>query len=128
MQFDFKLSGKMKGAHFGFNDGSVKSGTGHVCRFTVSVKDGMKLAKDKNSKKPGDKEETLASSDVKLKPDTWYTVQVEIMNDEMAARIVNGPKLYAKHERFTYPKDTINLPTRGGGEVYYDNVYVWELN
>ena len=34
--------------------------------------------------------------------------------------------LRAKHLRFDIPKDQINLPTRGGGVVLYDNVKVWD--
>jgi hypothetical protein len=125
IQFRFKITGKMKGLHFGFNDGSSKTGTGHVCRVTYSTK-GSSLVKDKNTKQDGDKVETLKTSDWKLKTDTWYTLLIEMHGEKMLAQIKDGPTLYAEHKRFDRDRDQINLPTRGGGNVYYDDVRVWE--
>lgn len=47
MLFRFKLVDGLSGLHFGFNDGSFKTGTGHVCRLTVSTRKGQSLIKDK---------------------------------------------------------------------------------
>ena len=60
----FRLSGKMNGAHFGFNDGTVKDGAGHVCRVTFDIRKGTQLIKDKSSKVTGDSDEVLDTSDV----------------------------------------------------------------
>jgi hypothetical protein len=34
--------------------------------------------------------------------------------------------LKARHPRIDVPKDQINLPTRGGGIIFYDEVRVWK--
>ena len=125
MLFQFKLTDGLSGAHFGFNDGSFKTGTGHVCRFTVSTRKGLSLAKDRNVTIDGDEDETLVADTFNVKPDTWYWMMLEVIGDEMVAQVSGAPVLRAKHPRFNIPKDQINLPTRGGGVVLYDNVKVW---
>ena len=125
MLFQFKLTDGLSGAHFGFNDGSFKTGTGHVCRFTVSTRKGQSLVKDRNVTVDGDKDETLVIDSFDIKADTWYWMMLEIVGDEMVAQVSGGPILRAKNPRFNIPKDQINLPTRGGGVVLYDNVRIW---
>jgi hypothetical protein len=125
MLFRFKLVDGLSGAHFGFNDGSFKTGTGHVCRFTVSVRKGQSLVKDRNVTVDGDEDDTLVTDNFNVKADTWYWMMLEIVGDEMVAQVSGGPVLRARHPRFNIPKDQINLPTRGGGVVLYDNVRVW---
>ena len=126
MHFRFKLTDGLSGAHFGFNDGSFKTGTGHVCRFTVSTRKGLTLQKDKNAKLKDDKDKTLATSKFNLKPDVWHWMMLEIVGDQMAAQVSGGPVLKAHHPRIDVPKDQINLPTRGGGIIFYDEVWVWK--
>lgn len=126
MLFRFKLSGGLSGVHFGFNDGSVKTGTGHVCRFTVSTRKGQSLVKDKDVTLDGDKDEILVTDIFNVKSNTWYWMMLEIIDDEMVAQVSGGPILRARHPRFDIPKDQINLPTRGGGVVLYDCVRVWD--
>ena len=125
MLFQFKLTDGLSGAHFGFNDGSFKTGTGHVCRFTVSTRKGQSLVKDRNVTLDGDKDETLVTDSFNVKADIWYWMMLEIVGNEMVAQVSGGPILRAKHPRFNIPKDQINLPTRGGGVVLYDNVRIW---
>lgn len=124
--FRFKLTDGLSGAHFGFNDGSFQSGTGHVCRFTATTRKGLTLQKDKNAKLKGDADETLATNEFKLKPDTWYWMMLEVLGDQIAAQVSGGPVLKARHPRIDIPKDQINLPTRGGGIIFYDHVRVWK--
>ncbi len=124
MLFRFKLSDTLKGAHFGFNDGTFQSGTGHVCRFTTSTS-GLTLQKDKNAKVKGDVDEQLVANDFPLKEDTWYWMMLEVIGDQIAAQVSGSPVLRAQHPRIDTPKDQINLPTRGGGTIYYDHVRVW---
>ena len=125
MLFRFKLVDGLSGVHFGFNDGSFKSGTGHVCRFTASTRKGQSLVKDRNVTVYGDEDETLVTDSFNVKADTWYWMMLEIVGDKMGAQVSGGPILRAKHPRFDIPKDQINLPTRGGGVVLYDDVRVW---
>ena len=73
----------------------------------------------------GDEDETLVADTFNVKPDTWYWMMLEVIGDEMVAQVSGAPVLRAKHPRFNIPKDQINLPTRGGGVVLYDNVKVW---
>ena len=125
MLFRFKLVDGLSGVHFGFNDGSFKTGTGHVCRFTVSTRKGQSLVKDRNVTVDGDKDETLVTDSLNVKADTWYWMMLEIVGNEMVAQVSGGPILRANNPRFNIPKDQINLPTRGGGVVLYDNVRIW---
>ena len=124
--FRFKLSDGLSGAHFGFNDGTFKTGTGHVCRLTLSTERGMSLQKDKNAKSPGDVDEILKEVDFNLDREKWYAIMIEVVGDQMVAQVSGGPVLKARHPRIDRPKDQINLPTRGGGTIYYDGVRVWK--
>ncbi|MBT6055531.1 MAG: hypothetical protein HOH16_08890, partial [Planctomycetaceae bacterium] len=123
--FRFQLVDGLSGVHFGFNDGSFKTGTGHVCRFTVSSLKGQALVKDRNVTLEDDEDETLVSDSFNVKANTWYWMMLEIVGDEMVAQVSGGPILRAKNARFDIAKDQINLPTRGGGVVRYDDVRVW---
>ena len=123
--FRFQLVDGLSGVHFGFNDGSFKTGTGHVCRFTVSSRKGQALVKDRNVTLKGDEDETLVTDSFNVKANTWYWMMLEIIGDEMVAQVSGGPILRAKNARFDIAKDQINLPTRGGGVVRYDDVKIW---
>ena len=124
-QMSFKLTGKMNGAHFGFNDGTFQSGTGHVGRVTFHKRDGISLIKDKNTKLENDQVEILTSDPFKIKSDQWYTFVLEVKGEQMVVQLKDGPTLRARHERFLAPKSWFNLPTRGGGEIFYDDVRIW---
>ena len=125
LQMSFKLTGKMSGAHFGFNDGTFQSGTGHVGRVTFHKRDGISLIKDKNTKLENDEVEILTSDPFKIQSDQWYTFVLEVKGEQMVVQLKDGPTLTARHDRFHAPKSWINLPTRGGGEIYYDDVRLW---
>jgi hypothetical protein len=125
LQMSFKLTGKMAGVHFGFNDGTFQDGTGHVCRIAFHKRDGISLIKDKNTKLANDQVEVLKSNPFKIQSDQWYTFVMEVTGDQMVVQLKDGPTLKARHKRFGAPKSWINLPTRGGGEIYYDDVRIW---
>lgn len=125
LQMSFKLTGKMNGAHFGFNDGTFQSGTGHVGRVTFHKRDGISLIKDKNTKLENDQVEVLKSDPFKIQSDHWYTFVLEVKGEKMVMQLKDGPTLKTRHERFRAPKSWINLPTRGGGEIFYDDVRIW---
>jgi hypothetical protein len=126
VQLSFKVSGKMNGAHFGYDDGSFKTGSGHVNRFTVSTRSGLELIKDDDAKVDDDEDEVLDSAGFKIESDTWYTILLEFKGGEFVAHISDGPTLRGKHEeRFNRLKSDLNLPTRGGGTIYYDNLKIW---
>ncbi|MDG2129552.1 MAG: hypothetical protein P8K08_16250 [Fuerstiella sp.] len=125
--FRFKLTNGLKGAHFGFNDGTFKSGTGHVCRLTATSHQGLTLQKDRNAKLKGDQDETLTTSGFNLRPNTWYWMMLEVVGNQMVAQVSGGPVLRARHARIDRPKGQINLPTRGGGVIFYDHVRVWKV-
>ena len=125
--FRFKLTNGLKGAHFGFNDGTFKSGTGHVCRLTATSHQGLTLQKDRNAKLKGDQDETLTTCGFNLRPNTWYWMMLEVVGNQMVAQVSGGPVLRARHARIDRPKGQINLPTRGGGVIFYDHVRVWKV-
>ena len=93
LQMSFMLSGKMKGAHFGFNDGTAKNATGHVCRVTFDARNGTKLIKDKSSKVEGDVDEVLATSDWAPKLNKWHTLLFEARGDQIVVQVKGGPTL-----------------------------------
>ncbi len=128
VQMSFKISGKLHAAHFGFNEGSTTETSGHVCRVTISARDGVALVKDRNSQVAGDVDEILATDPWKPQLETWHVLQMEVRGGEFAARILGGPTLQGKHPRLAVPKGWLNLKSRGGeGALSYDNVCIWEL-
>jgi hypothetical protein len=126
MQFSFQMKDGLREVHIGANDGTFKTGSGHVGRVSFSTRSGLSLIKDRNIRLEGDKTETLANKPFEFKNDQWYTVMVEFVGDTLSAQVEGGPSLSAKNIRFKSTKSDINLPTRGGGKVLYDNVFVWQ--
>ena len=53
-------------------------------------------------------------------------MMLEILGDQMAAQLSGAPVLKARHPRVGIHRDQVNLPTRGGGVILYDNVRVWK--
>ena len=86
----------------------------------------FETARQEIAKLKDDKDQTLVTSEFKLKPDVWHWMMLEIFGDQMAAQVSGGPVLKARHPRIDVPKDQINLPTRGGGIIFYDDVRVWK--
>ncbi|NJM55336.1 MAG: hypothetical protein HC841_04975 [Verrucomicrobiae bacterium] len=128
VQMSFKLSGKLHAAHFGFNEGTTTETSGHVCRVTISTRDGVALVKDRNSQVEGDADETLATDPWKPELEHWHVLVMEVRGDQFTAQIAGGPTLRGRHPRLAVPKGWLNLKSRGGeGALSYDNVRIWEL-
>ena len=126
LQFSFQMKEGLREVHIGANDGNFKTGSGHVGRITFSTKTGLTVVKDRNIRIEGDKTEKLKNTPYEFKNDQWYTVMVEFVGDTLAAQVENGPSISAQNIRFQSTKSDINLPTRGGGKVIYDNIYIWQ--
>jgi hypothetical protein len=82
---------------------------------------------DKNAKLKADMDKTLATSNFNLKPDIWFWMMLEMIGNQMAAQVSGLALLNAQHTSIDIPKDQINLPTRGGGVIFYDHVRVWKV-
>lgn len=126
VQYSFKLSGTITQQSLTFNDGNVLTGTGHISALQLHFRTGAALLKKKNSKTPGDADETLATNPWKPKPDQWYHVLQETRGEEVVVQIMGGPTLLATHPRFATAKTWLSLGTWGGGTVTYANVRLWK--
>ena len=127
LEMSVKISGGLKAAHIGFNEGTTKETTGHIFRLILSAEDGVALQKDRNSQIEGDKDQILDRADWNIERDRWYRVMLETRADEALAQIEGGPTLIMRHARLDVPKAWGNLKSRGKeGSIEYDNVRLWE--
>lgn len=127
VHYAFKISDKINAQHLTFNDGTSVTGTGHISSLQLHFRTGASLAKKKNTKKPGDIDEVLASNEWKPKPGEWHQVLQEMRGEEVVVQIEGGPTLIAKHPRFAMAKTWLSLSTWGsGGTVSYDDVQIWK--
>lgn len=112
---EFRL-GAARALYFGFD------GQRHVGRLVVRpggaglYEDGPD-AKGKSTSKP------LATTDVKVKPEEWYPVTLEIRGDEMVAQLL-GKTLKARHPYLATPKARYWLAV-SGKDARVRNLKVW---
>ncbi|MGY8766963.1 MAG: family 16 glycoside hydrolase [Pirellulales bacterium] len=60
-----------------------------------------------------------------FKQDTWYTLTIELVGDEVLAHL-NGKTIYAQHAGLSERKTNFGLQAVGlNGTVTYDNLKVW---
>lgn len=127
LEMSFRLSGDLKQAHIGWNEGPTSTTTGHIFRLLLGTESGVSLQKDRNSQIEGDKDQITVTSDWKLESDRWYTVMLETQGEEVVAQVAGGPTLIMKHARLDVPKAWGNFKARGQkGNIEYDDVQVWE--
>jgi len=127
LEMSVKISGGLRSAHVGFNEGPTATTTGHIFRLILDTNSGVSLQRDRNSQKKGDKDQILARSDWKPQRDYWITVMLETQGDEVLAQVKGGPTLIMKNARLDVIKTSANLKARGKkGSISYDNVRIWE--
>jgi hypothetical protein len=67
----------------------------------------------------------LEDSELKLQPDHWYDITIEIAGDEVVFQI-DGHVLYAQHDLIAQQRaNTFNIDSGGDGYVL-DHVRIWE--
>ena len=69
------------------------------------------------------KSEKLAEEKVKIDPDKWHTITIEIIGDQYRAQ-VDGHVVEATHERYKDPKGIVALVSKGEG-AQFRNVSIW---
>lgn len=127
LEMSFKLSGGLKQAHIGWNEGPTSTTTGHIFRLLLGTESGVSLQKDRNSQKEGDKDQIMVTADWNLEPGRWYTVMLETQGEEVVAQVAGGPTIIMKQSRLDVPKAWGNFKARGReGNIEYDDVRVWE--
>lgn len=124
-EFKFRLTGKCKGFHFGFDPAKGElNKKGHL--FSVIVTPASwKIMKhvDKNRREE-DPNETLAEQKTKFKTDEWYTLRVTTWANSVTAKIEGKETLKATHKTFAVKKPTLVFRCLGDG-VEIDDLVVW---
>jgi hypothetical protein len=99
--FSDSLDGPMKPewqpsmkTRFAVADGTLN---GHISSLKPHFRTGASLSKKKNTRKRGDAEEVLASSEWQPRSNQWYHVLQEMRGEEVVMQIEGGPTLIAKH-------------------------------
>lgn len=105
--FSDSLDGPMKPewqpsmkTRFAVADGTLN---GHISSLKPHFRTGASLSKKKNTRKRGDAEEVLASSEWQPRSNQWYHVLQEMRGEEVVMQIEGGPTLIAKHPHIRHP-------------------------
>lgn len=118
VQFDFELRGAQF-LHLSFNHAK-----GHLWRLMITEK-GLVLQKDKDKKDPNSKVERLAQAEVAIKPGERHAVTVEIVGEQIVARLDDQATLKASNPAFDAEKPNIRFIVRGES-VLLDNIKAWQ--
>jgi hypothetical protein len=116
MQFDFKFDGG-RVIHCSFN------GKGHICRATITP-NGFTLKGEKVKKDPQDKSVTVGQVEQEFVKGEWYTMMIEIADDEFVARVNDGPVAFGAHEKIARDKTNFGFPMAGVSSQI-DNIKIW---
>lgn len=94
----------------------------------------MKILPLKNSDDPKDLAEferltkdRKAEAPIRLETDRWYTLQIQLVGDEMRASIDDKPLVRLKSPGFDHPIKREVGPTVSGKYVDFDDLKVWEV-
>jgi hypothetical protein len=123
-QFSVKFDGG-KSTSFSCN----KAGVGHVCRVGLNPA-GLSVSKDRPSKESTEEGKVLDTQKFEFKKGEWYTVLVEVLDDEMVATVstLDGRRTavaFGQHPGIAQDKSDFALPV-GGDAVYFDDLTVWQ--
>jgi len=107
-----------------------KTGVGHVCRVGISPTN-FSVCRDKPNKESTEEGKVLDTAKFEFKKGEWYTVLVEVLDEEMVAT-VTAPD--GKHTMVAFGEDPkvaqdkktdFALPASGEA-IYFDDIRVWE--
>lgn len=118
VQFDYELKGAQF-LHLSFNHAK-----GHLWRLMITDKE-IRLQKDKNKKDPTSKAEVAAKANFSSKPGERHTVTVEIVGEQIVARVGDNITLKAANPAFDTEKPNIRFIVRGDSALI-DNVKAWQ--
>lgn len=68
--------------------------------------------------------EELKKIEVKVDPETWHRITIEVVGDRWLARIDDLPVLEGQHERFKERKGRVGMVARGEGALFR-NLTLW---
>jgi hypothetical protein len=117
VQFQFRLDGAK------IMSLSMNGDKGHVCRVRVNS-EGFTALRDKD-KKTNDPAVVLDKRDVKIEPNAWHTLVVEMAGKEMLARLDGKHVAFGANDGLTAPKTSVGFTVSGDG-VSFKELRVYE--
>ena len=120
VRFSFKFDGDTRGMHF-----SLNKKRGHLFRVIVSPTK-LSINLDKDKKDPASKAVALGNANGKFVPGNWYTMQIEMVGDQVAVQTDNGMELAVSHEKLDVDKPGYRLVMRGNS-LSIDDLHVWDV-
>ncbi|WP_395739579.1 hypothetical protein [Prosthecobacter sp.] len=142
IEFKFKL-GAATGINAVFNDRDFKEGHGgHLCRVSLSPRQ-IFLADDKErlshaieemKKDPAKKAEVAKlvagrskSFPMKLDPQTWYQIAIEVIGDELSVTLDGKPIGSLKSSGIAHPMKSDFYFAVSGKDALFDDLKIWDL-
>jgi hypothetical protein len=121
VRFSFKLDGSTKGFNFSLNHAK-----GHLFRVVIAPTK-MTVNLDKDKKDPKSKAVVLASAKGSFEQGKWYTMQVEMVGEQVVAQTDNGVIAEATHAKLDTDKPNYRFVMRGES-LTIDDLHVWNAN
>lgn len=118
VRFSFQLGEQTKGFNFSLNHKG-----GHLFRVAVAPQR-LTVTLDKDKKDPQSKPLALGSAKGQFEPGKWYTLQVEMLGDQVVAQADNGAVVQASHAKLDTDKPNYRFVMRGEG-LRLDDLKVW---
>ncbi len=120
VRFSFKLDEDTTGFHFSMNHKK-----GHLFRVIVSPTK-MAVNLDKDKKDPTSKRIVLGSSQGQFEPGNWYTMQVEMVGEQVVVQVDNGASVKASHASLDTDKPNYRFVMRGNS-LSIDDLRIWDV-
>lgn len=105
---------------------SLNHPRGHLFRVMID-QNGMILRTDRDKKDPQSRPITLAKAQGKLDPEKWYTLQLEMQGDKVAAQLDNGLKVTGQHPSLNSKKTGYRFVMKGN-TLLLDDLSAWNLD
>ena len=97
---------------------SMNAEKGHVCRVRVTP-EGFVVQRDKDKVK-NEKPVVLDKQDVKIEPEAWHTLVVEMSGKDMLARLDGKAMAFGSHDGLITPKASVGFTVQGDGVSFKD--------
>ena len=120
VRFSFKMDDKTNGMHFSLNHKG-----GHLFRVIV-FPNRLAISLDKDKKDPKSKPQVLANEKGDFEQGKWYTMQVEMLGDQVVVQTDNAIVAEAKHPKLDTNKPNYRFIMRKQ-TLAIDDIHVWEL-
>ncbi len=118
VQYSFKIDGAK------VTSLSINDPTGHLCRLVINAT-GYLINKDDHDHDGPDKAARLDAVKAAIKPGVWHMATVELVGNEMVARIDDLPAAVGANDAIKAKKSNIGLTVAGESAVFKD-LKVWE--